>query len=89
MTAEAGITLREILKIVVPAGWFLPVTPGTSYVTLGGAIASDIHGKNHHIAGTFGQHVKFINIMLGTGEVIKLLKVKTPTCFAQRAEVWD
>lgn len=70
LTAEAGITLREILKVIVPKGWFFPVTPGTSFVTLGGAIASDVHGKNHHIAGTFGQYVKSINILLGTGEVI-------------------
>ena len=47
LTAEAGITLREILRVVVPKGWFLPVSPGTSYVTLGGVIASDVHGKNH------------------------------------------
>ena len=70
LTAEAGITLREILKVIVPSGWFLPVTPGTSYVTLGGAIASDVHGKNHYIAGTFGQHVKSLSIFLGSGEVV-------------------
>jgi decaprenylphospho-beta-D-ribofuranose 2-oxidase len=70
LTAEAGITLREILGVIVPSGWFLPVTPGTSYVTLGGAIASDVHGKNHHLAGTFGQHVTSLNILLGTGEVV-------------------
>ncbi len=70
LTAEAGITLREILEVVVPSGWFLPVTPGTSYGTLGGAIASDVHGKNHHIAGTFGQHVKSLTMLLGTGEVV-------------------
>ena len=70
LTAEAGITLREILEIIVPSGWFLPVNPGTSYVTLGGAIASDVHGKNHHSAGTFGQHVESLSIVLGTGEVV-------------------
>lgn len=70
LTAEAGITLREILAVIVPSGWFLPVSPGTSYVTLGGAIASDVHGKNHHVAGTFGQHVKSLNMLLGTGEVV-------------------
>lgn len=70
LTAEAGITLREILEVIVPSGWFLPVTPGTSYVTLGGAIASDVHGKNHHSAGTFGQHVESLSILLGTGEVV-------------------
>jgi len=70
LTAEAGITLREILKVIVPKGWFLPVTPGTSHVTLGGAIASDVHGKNHHAAGTFGQHITSLCMVLGTGEVV-------------------
>ena len=72
LTAEAGITLREILEVIVLSGWFLPVTPGTSYVTLGGAIASDVHGKNHHIAGTFGQYVKSLSILLGTGDVLTI-----------------
>ena len=70
LSAEAGITLREILEVIVAGGWFLPVTPGTSYVTLGGAIASDVHGKNHHLSGTFGQHVTSLNILLGSGEVV-------------------
>lgn len=70
LTVEAGITLNEILKVIVPKGWFLPVTPGTSYSTVGGAIASDVHGKNHHIAGTFGQHVCSLSILLATGEVL-------------------
>ena len=57
LTAEAGLTLAQILDFAVPRGFFLPVTPGTKYVTLGGAIANDIHGKNHHVAGTFGRHI--------------------------------
>ncbi len=52
--AESGISLDDILSIIVPKGWFLPVTPGTKFVTLGGAIANDVHGKNHHVKGTFG-----------------------------------
>lgn len=54
---EAGITLADILSIAVPRGWFLPVTPGTKFVSVGGAIANDVHGKNHHRVGTFGMHV--------------------------------
>lgn len=57
MLCEAGVSLAEILRIAVPAGWFLPVTPGTKFVTVGGAVANDVHGKNHHRAGTFGLHV--------------------------------
>ena len=55
--AEAGVTLEEILQVSIPRGWFLPVTPGTKFVTLGGAVANDVHGKNHHVRGTFGLHV--------------------------------
>jgi FAD/FMN-containing dehydrogenase len=58
ITAEAGVTLEEILAVAIPRGWFLPVTPGTRYVTVGGAIANDVHGKNHHRRGTFGRHVR-------------------------------
>ncbi len=54
---ESGLTLADIIAVFLPKGWFLPVTPGTSFVTLGGAIANDVHGKNHHCAGTFGAHV--------------------------------
>jgi FAD/FMN-containing dehydrogenase len=67
LRAEGGITLRRILEIIVPLGWFLPVTPGTSLVTLGGAIANDVHGKNHHRAGTFGRHVLGIELLRPEG----------------------
>jgi len=67
LTAEAGITLAQILDFALPRGFFLPVTPGTKYVTLGGAIANDIHGKNHHVAGTFGRHVTQFELVRSDG----------------------
>lgn len=67
LRAEAGVTLSEILEWSVPRGWFLPTTPGTRFVTLGGAIANDIHGKNHHKAGTFGCHVPRICLLRSDG----------------------
>ena len=54
---EAGMTLAELLALAIPHGWFLPVTPGTQFATVGGAIANDVHGKNHHRRGTFGHHL--------------------------------
>ena len=63
LECEAGILLSDILDVFVPRGWFLPVTPGTQYVTLGGAIANDVHGKNHHGAGTFGCHVERLQLL--------------------------
>ena len=61
--AEAGVTLGEILALALPRGWFLSVTPGTRFVTLGGAIANDVHGKNHHVRGTFGRHVRSFRLL--------------------------
>ena len=62
LTCQSGVLLRDIQRIFMPRGWALPVTPGTQFVTVGGAIANDVHGKNHHVAGSFGDHVKKINI---------------------------
>ncbi|MGL4729170.1 MAG: FAD-binding oxidoreductase [Bosea sp. (in: a-proteobacteria)] len=67
MRAEAGISLAEILECAIPLGWFLPVTPGTRYVTLGGAIANDVHGKNHHRAGSFGRYVTSLLLLRSDG----------------------
>lgn len=67
LRCEAGITLGEILTFSVPRGWFLPVTAGTKYVTLGGAIANDIHGKNHHVVGSFGRHVRRFELVRSDG----------------------
>jgi FAD/FMN-containing dehydrogenase len=58
--AQAGVTLAELIDVALLRGWFLPVTPGTKFVTLGGAVANDVHGKNHHVMGTFGRHVRRI-----------------------------
>lgn len=67
LRCEAGASLGEILDFAVPRGWFLPVTPGTKYVTVGGSIANDIHGKNHHVAGTFGRHVPRFELIRSDG----------------------
>jgi FAD/FMN-containing dehydrogenase len=68
LRCEAGTSLAEILETFVPRGWSLPVTPGTKYVTVGGAIANDVHGKNHHALGTFGRHVTRFELLRSTGE---------------------
>ena len=67
LTAEAGLSLREVLHEFVPRGWFPPVVPGTKSVTLGGCVAADIHGKNHHRDGTFGEHLSAFRLLLADG----------------------
>ena len=70
--AQAGVTIGELLDVLVPAGWMLPVVPGTQHVTVGGAIASDIHGKSHGVDGTFGSHVRALGLLTADGEIHEL-----------------
>ena len=67
LRCEAGVLLADILDMAVPRGWFLPVTPGTRLVSVGGAIANDVHGKNHHRAGAFGRHVRCFELLRSDG----------------------
>jgi FAD/FMN-containing dehydrogenase len=80
LRAEAGTLLSEILALTVPRGWFLSVTPGTQFVTLGGAIANDVHGKNHHLAGSFGCRVRAFELLRSDGERL--------TCTPERNADW-
>lgn len=70
LDCEAGTTLEDILRFAVPRGCFLPVTPGTKFVTVGGCIANDVHGKNHHRAGTFGAHVRSFVLVRSDGSTV-------------------
>lgn len=67
LRCEAGVSLAEILELALPRGWFLPVTPGTKFVTVGGAIANDVHGKNHHRVGSFGEYVRSLELLRSDG----------------------
>ena len=75
---QAGVLLSEILEHFVPRGWFLKVTPGTKLITVGGAIASDVHGKNHHVEGCFSECVEEFKIMLADGSIVTCTKDQTP-----------
>jgi decaprenylphospho-beta-D-ribofuranose 2-oxidase len=80
-TVPAGVSIDELLRVIVPRGWFVPVTPGTRFVTVGGAIASDIHGKNHHVDGSFGNSVVRMSLLLASGEVVELAPTQRPELF--------
>jgi decaprenylphospho-beta-D-ribofuranose 2-oxidase len=81
LTCEAGTSLEQLMTACLPAGWFVPVSPGTRQVTVGGAIAADVHGKNHHVAGSFARHVRWLDLLLADGRVIRVTAEADPLTF--------
>lgn len=81
LKCQSGVSLAEMLDVFVSEGWFLPVAPGTKFVSLGGAIASDIHGKNHHREGSFSDHLASVEVMLPNGEVTACSKKENNELF--------
>lgn len=79
--AGAGVSLDRLIRLLLPRGFFVPVSPGTRQITVGGAIACDVHGKNHHVDGTFGQHVVHLDLVSADGEVRRLSPSGTPDLF--------
>jgi FAD/FMN-containing dehydrogenase len=78
---EAGVLLSEILEVIVPKGFFLPVTPGTKFITMGGAVASNIHGKNHHKDGAISQYIECFDLMIETGEIVQCSRTENVELF--------
>jgi decaprenylphospho-beta-D-ribofuranose 2-oxidase len=81
VTCEAGVSLEQLMTAALPAGWFVPVTPGTRQVTIGGAIAADVHGKNHHAAGSFATHVPWFDLLLPDGQTRRVTPDGDPELF--------
>ena len=78
---ESGVIFRDLISIIVQEGWFFPVTPGTSFLTIGGAIAADVHGKNHHKEGSFSDYILNIDMILGSGDFISVTRENFPDLF--------
>ncbi|MGO9781335.1 MAG: FAD-binding protein [Streptosporangiaceae bacterium] len=81
VTCEAGVSLEQLMVAGLPAGWFVPVSPGTRQVTVGGAIAADVHGKNHHVAGSFARHVRSFDLVRPGGELTTVTTESDPALF--------
>ncbi len=81
VTCEAGVSLEQLMVAGLPSGWFVPVSPGTRQVTVGGAIAADVHGKNHHRAGSFARHVRWFDLLLPAGIQVRVSPDRDPRLF--------
>ena len=81
LRAEAGLALHDLVWTLLPRGWFPPVVPGTQFVTLGGMVAADVHGKNHHVEGTIGRHVERLLVLTAAGERVDCSRGLHPDLF--------
>ncbi len=81
LRAEAGLSLYDLLRVLAPRGFWSPVVPGTQFVTLGGMVAADVHGKNHHVEGTIGRHVRALRIRLADGRIVACSRESEPDLF--------
>lgn len=79
---EPGVSFRQLLDTLLPRGFLAPVTPGTGFASLGGAIANDVHGKNHEVAGSFGDHVRWMDLLLPAGRIVRVDPQRQPVLFA-------
>lgn len=83
IVCQSGVLLSEIIEVVLPKGFFLPVTPGTKFITVGGAVAADVHGKNHHSEGCFSDHVFWFDLIIESGEIVRCSKTENVDLFWQ------
>jgi decaprenylphospho-beta-D-ribofuranose 2-oxidase len=81
VVCDAGVSLHRLMEVLLPLGWFVPVSPGTRFVTVGGAIGADIHGKNHHVSGSFSRHVRAVELLTGDGETRLVTPEDEPELF--------
>src|SRR5580765_4146686 len=81
LRAEAGYSLRDLTRRFLPRGWAIPVSPGTQFVTMGGMVAADVHGKNHHRDGTIGRHIRGLRLRVGTGAIVECSPEQEPALF--------
>lgn len=81
ITCEGGVMLSDLIATFLPRGWFPPVTPGTKFVTIGGMIAADVHGKNHHAVGSFGRHVEMLDLLTANGAVVTCSRTQNVELF--------